>query len=145
MDTCCDITHTIGFSYLEKVVRLAKYAWKQSALFWEPMGLILRKHIELMQEDFESVQDRMENFHKFFGHFMETDDDEVWDQCAEQSEYEPYADFLEEKLKKVTEDEEIDEIAVIAIKALNNYAGNLRSACSETNRNVIRKHVDFPF
>ncbi len=41
--------------------------------------------------------------------------------------------------------EEIEELSLIAIKILNNYAGNLRSACSETNRNVIRKHVDLPY
>ena len=39
----------------------------------------------------------------------------------------------------------IDDIAKLAIKALNNYPGNLRSACSETNRNVIRKHIDLPY
>lgn len=40
---------------------------------------------------------------------------------------------------------EKNKIAQVAIKALNNQPDNLRSACSETNRNVIRKHVDTPY
>ena len=48
------------------------------------------------------------------------------------------------KMKKTREFQEIDELALLTLKALNNYKGNLRSACSEVNRNVIRKHVDLP-
>lgn len=148
LETCCDITHTIGFNYLEKMVRLAKYAWKaEGGRFWRPLWTILAKHIELISAEENEVErdERMQNLLKFIERHYEKGEMEALEEKAkEESSYHGYVEFLEKKMKKTREFQEIDELALLTLKALNNYKGNLRSACSEVNRNVIRKHVDLP-
>ena len=109
------------------------------------MGIILTKHITLITKE-PDTEERMENLHNFLdNHWKEEEFKEIFDKSKEENDSTAYSAYVESLLQNVNAAEEVDEIAIIAIKALNNYAGNLRSACSETNRNVIRKHVDLPY
>ncbi len=50
--------------------------------------MILRKHIELIEKDKDTITDRMENLHKFYTrHFDKAEVEAVWDNCNEEGEY----------------------------------------------------------
>ena len=88
----------------------------------------------------------MENLCKFLASVFGKEELEPLEaQAKEEASCQCYVDYIFKKMRQTTQPDDIDEISLAAIKALNNFAGNLRSACSETNRNVIRKHVDLPY
>ena len=88
----------------------------------------------------------MDNLHKFLHRYFKSEEQEsIFKESQEKQTYGPYMEWLKGKFEEVETVKEKNKIALVAIKALNNQPDNLRSACSETNRNVIRKHVDTPY
>ena len=75
-------------------MRLAKYAWKRSHHYWQPLGFILRRLVTLIQGE-NRVEENMENFHKFFRRYYQSQLlEDAFAQCKAKGIYEDYVGCL---------------------------------------------------